>query len=45
MGTRSLTLMFMIAAEREYPPSAARATAARFPHTREASYCLADVLG
>jgi hypothetical protein len=37
--------MFMIAAEREYPPSAARAAAARFPRTREASHRLAEMLG
>jgi hypothetical protein len=33
-GSCSLKLMFMIAAEREYPPSAARATQARFPCAR-----------
>jgi hypothetical protein len=37
--------MFMIAAEREYFPSAARAAAGPFPHTRAASYRLAEMLG
>jgi hypothetical protein len=39
---RSLTLMFMIAAEREYSPSAAPAAEARAPDAREA-HRLADI--